>query len=151
MKRTPFLILVFILFIFACQDELLEESEFPVFKTLEVTDIDATGATFNGEWIATGKKSIKSYGFVWKVSMWGEPLLPADYDTFSPPTFVQFDGDPDSSYFNCRINRGLEEGNDYQLRAFAISYNNTVVYANIVYFVSEGSTYEKYQYGKNHK
>jgi len=128
------LILLFVIpFLFGCQKEEPYAREFSIIKTLDVTDVNSSGATFNGEVVIKGTKQKNTYyGFVWddagKVS---EPRISETYYiTGSPHVAGQF---INSTSFKIKIS-SLIKGNEYYVRVFANS-DNTIVYGNIVNFI----------------
>jgi hypothetical protein len=97
--------------------------------TLDPTDVNSSGATFNGEIVQEGIVPHASYGFL--------------YDTKDPDINNSFKvvlGEGiNSASFKVRIDTALVNGLEYSVRAFAV-YSNKTVYGNIVKFVSKGTS-----------
>ncbi len=115
-------------FLFGCQTETPDSREFPIIRTLEVVDIDSTGATFQGELVKKGTRTTTSYGFVWDAN---EPDIDSSYTVILGEVF-------NSSVFKIRIDHSLAKGLEYKVRAFATQESKRI-YGNTVKIKSEGS------------
>jgi hypothetical protein len=122
-----FTIIVAILSLTDCQKEQDLSRDFPRIRTLEVSDIDGTGALFNGEIIYIGNFDITEYGFVWT----------------SDPTMIYLDssklpvsGTAVVGKFGQRINSTLETGKVYLIRAY-IKANGIMVYGQLKTFTGK--------------
>lgn len=117
-------------FLYSCENELPDAREFPIIRTLDVVEIDSTGATFQGELVKNGTIPITSYGFVWDTK---DPNLENSSKAIL--------GDKiSSSTFNVRIDSSLVKGLEYNVRTFATYGGNKIIYGNIIKLVSKGST-----------
>jgi hypothetical protein len=113
----------------SCQDDTEGQREYPRVKTLEVVNIDHSGATFRGEVESLGNSPVDSYGFVWGTN---EQL------SVSANDFVDIDIQFGSSYFETRVQRALETQRNYYVRAYARVKGKTI-YSEAVLFKSLGS------------
>ena len=58
---VPYLLATLVFLIASCE----EETNKPVFRTLEVSDLTSEGVTLNGTVITTGGNDVEDYGFIW--------------------------------------------------------------------------------------
>ena len=122
---TVLLILLFAIF-YGCRDAEVQPKEYPYLVTNEVTDINASGATFSAKIIrGTDNDVIVDYGFIWGSE---------GKDDFKY-SFAESANAPD--HFNIRIFTDLIEGKSYFCRAYVITKRYTV-YGNSVSFISQG-------------
>lgn len=117
-------------FLYSCENELPDAREFTIIRTLDVVEIDSTGATFQGELVKKGTIPITSYGFVWDTK---DPNI-------NNSNKVILGVDLNISTFNVRIDSSLVKGLEYNVRTFATYGDNKIVYGNIIKLVSKGST-----------
>ena len=102
---------------------------FPRVRTLEVTDINSSGATFGAEIVSRGGSQVLNRGFAW-----GEDRDP----TRGGDDFVIIPGDASSNNFAKTIQTTLARNRNYFVRAFIETSDFTVYGANVV-FTSLGS------------
>jgi len=115
--------------LFSCQTEKPDSREFPIIRTLEVVDVDSTGATFQGELVKKGIRTNTTYGFVWDAN---EPDIDSSYTVILGEVF-------NSSFFKIRIDHSLAKGLEYNVRAFATQESKRI-YGNNIKFISKGSS-----------
>ncbi len=113
----------------SCQDNIEGQREYPRVKTLEVVNINNSGATFRGEVESLGNSPVDNYGFVWGTN---EQLSASAND------FVDIDIQLGSSYFETRVQRALDTQRNYYVRAYA-RVKGKVIYSEAVLFKSLGS------------
>jgi hypothetical protein len=111
-------------------DEEPEAREFPIIRTMAATDVNASGATLRGELVKKGDTPTTVYGFLWSTD---EPLL-------NGAKKITLGEDIGSGSFGARVDHSLAKGIDYNIRAFAMTDDQTI-YGNIVVLRSEGSTH----------
>ncbi|MDD5508518.1 MAG: IPT/TIG domain-containing protein [Bacteroidales bacterium] len=122
-------IIPFILFCTACEsDPELTPDQYPIPITLDVTEIDSTGASFKAEIVNTNYIAITECGFVWRKDE--KPSL-ADYWCSVTPAII-------SGNYSKRISGGLVEGKRYCVRAYAKGVD-FLVYGTDTWFESKGS------------
>jgi len=127
MKRTILIISLIVPFLFGCKKETPDSREFPIIRTLDVVDIDSTGATFQGELVKKGTRPTTTYGFVWDANV---PDIDRSYT-------VVLGNNINSSSFNVRIDHSLAKGLEYNVRAFATQESKRV-YGNTIKIISKG-------------
>jgi hypothetical protein len=115
-----------VIFLISC-DKQIDTKEFPVILTLNPTDIDSTGATFNGRLIKAGTNETTSYGFIWSLE---EPNLDNSYKIITGSEIPE-------GVFTARVNFSLSRGFEYKIKVFA-TYNDKTVYGNTVKIISKG-------------
>lgn len=128
MKSSRMPVLGYIVLIFAivssCRDAVIQQKDYPMLSTLEVSDVDNQGATFSAKILNFGKYEITEYGFIW-----------SDART----EYQQKLGDKlSSAKFEARIVSDLDSGISYVCRAYVKTAINMVI-ANEVNFLSKGS------------
>lgn len=116
----------------SCQDDIDGQREYPRVKTLDVVNIDSTGASFRGEIFTEGNQPITEHGFVWGTYERG---LNINNDS-EKVSLGSFDG---IGTFEARIPTTLETGRKYYVKAYLKSGDFTV-YGQSVDFVSLGSS-----------
>jgi hypothetical protein len=128
MKRT--LIFLFIPWLLTtCGDDEVGSRSYPRVRTQAVTDINSTGALFQGE-ITFSSTAIIDHGFMWYTGASGLA------ETFSlGPTSGK-------GKFQGRIERSLAENVKYHVKAYARSADH-IVYGDVVDFISLGSNAPK--------
>jgi hypothetical protein len=131
-KAVCFLSLLLPVF-YGCEKPVPDMKEFPILRTLSVTDNDSTGVTFTGEFLTDGGSPVTSYGFVWDSE---NPLIGRS-DT------VVLGQKYHPGVFKTRIDRSLAAGVDYQVRAYALTADLTV-YGDSLSFRSRGSRHGKW-------
>ena len=129
MKYTFLYLFSLLVFIYGCKDVVPDAREFPIILTNSPTNVDETGATFQGELITEGKQPATTYGFVWGIK---------DQMVESANKIV-LDRNPSSNSFSIRIDHALAKDVEYKIRAFAIS-GSVTVYGNTISFISKGSS-----------
>ena len=103
----------------------------PIVKTLDVTDIDDTKATFNGKVDEVGDPAYTERGFVY-----GKTSIPIINDDVSET--ISASGTDSGPYTSSVAN--LETGERYYVRAYA-KVGLTIVYGDVVSFVPENPYY----------
>ena len=127
MKYT---LVLFVLFLWSCTEKIeVEPRDFDVVKTLAVTNITADGALFRAEMLFRSTDDVKNYGFVWSDSE-DPTLLTSDKVIYSDTS--------DPAKFSSIISTTLEKDKTYFVRGF-VETENTIVYGEVVEFVSLGS------------
>jgi N-acetylneuraminic acid mutarotase len=129
-SALPFLAAVLLLiFLPGCEEASgPKRQDYPFIQTNEVTEVDGTGVTFNGELLQPGVDDIVEYGFVWAMN--------------STPTMDDRRisvGKEMPETFSTRVKTDLIAGENYVVRAYAIT-KKYVVYGNEVGFTSLGSS-----------
>ena len=127
--KNIYLLILPLIFIFGCKDAEPDAREFPIILTSSPTDVDETGATFQGELITEGKLPTTSYGFVWGIK---DQIVES-------ANKISIDSNPGTSKFTIRIDHALAKDVEYKIRAFATN-SNTTVYGNTISFISKGSS-----------
>lgn len=113
----------------SCEKDVESQREYPRIKTLDVVNIDNSGATFRGEIVSQGNCPVEKYGFVWGTK---ENLSVNTHD------FIETANGNADIYFELRAGRVMEAHKDYYVRAF-VKVNEKVIYGDVVSFVSLGS------------
>jgi hypothetical protein len=126
-KKIKIILMLFCLSV-GCKKLEVNERAFPIITTLEVTNIDQTGVTFQGKLIQKGKTPTMSYGFVWDTQ---NPMLYKSH-------FKGIVNDLTSDTFSIHIDSNLIEGLTYSVRAFATYNSDSIVYGNSITFTSKG-------------
>ena len=127
MKKNIFFLLI-ALGTLSCTKIELETFDFPRIHTLQVTEVDETGATFNLEIINPGNHPIDSIGFVWM------EMLPR---LFHSEYILIGETDPGVKEYSVRIHSTLQFNYDYEVRSF-VRTGEYLVYGNLVEFQSKG-------------
>jgi len=123
MKRLYFYL--FIIVLAGCSKEAeLQSKDYPYVVTEDVTEIDATGATFQADVLDYGKTDITDFGFFWSDG------------TNNYQYSLQGKAKLDS--FQVRISTDLNQGVNYSCRAY-MKTSTKLILANAVSFVSKGS------------
>ena len=128
MKRIYLLLFIPLTFIFGCKDALPDAEEYPVILTHSPTEVDETGATFQGELIREGRFPATSFGFVWGIK---DQMVESANKIF-------LNVNPTTNKFSIRIDYALAKDVEYKIRAFVTS-GDTTVYGNMTTFISKGS------------
>lgn len=113
----------------SCQKEIDNQRDYPRVKTLDVVNIDSTGATFRGEFISLGTSPVEKCGFVWGRT---ENLNIGNHD------YIEANYNDAHMYFEARIVRSMEANKEYYVRSFAKA-NGKVIYGEVNSFISLGS------------
>ncbi|MEI9917593.1 MAG: IPT/TIG domain-containing protein [Bacteroidota bacterium] len=126
-------IIVAILFIIAaaCTEEKVKSRAYPVVNTYEVTDINDTGATFNGE-ILDLSDGVVDHGFFYGIAE-------IDRSTALHLDSVSLGAAKTAGKFSMTVNRHMDYGTTYNMRAFAIGKSGTIVLGQEMKFLSKGS------------
>ncbi len=113
--------------IIACEEGISIKRNYPIVKTLSVTDIDNDGTvTFNAELSSIGSSDVIDHGFVWGLN----DNLNLESGAVGSLGAIQSIGN-----FFLEVNSGLVSGESYFVRAFARNESKTV-YGEIVTFES---------------
>jgi IPT/TIG domain len=121
-------IVFFLVILIGCQEEITSR-EYPRLKTLKVSDISGTGATFSAEVIFRGNFETINYGFIW--ALYEDPSIDDNER-------VIFSGNLQTTKFSARIPTTLEKGETYYVKSF-IQTDDYMVYGPDVKFLSLGS------------
>lgn len=122
MKRYFSALAIIICFISGCKDAEIQQKEYPLIITKEVSEINSEGVTLEAEIVVAGKDTITDYGFI--IS-----------DGKSTRKFSVFN----SNRFKVRLSTDLRSNVEYECRAY-ITTRSKIVFGNIVRFLSLGST-----------
>lgn len=132
--RKTILISLATFFIMCSEDDGVSTREYPRVKTLGVTNITESGATFNAEFILRGDFEINRYGFVWATFTENPDLEDSDkievYENITEPTF------------SLEISSALKANDSYFVRAF-VQTEEFIAYGQPVEFLSLGSNAPK--------
>jgi hypothetical protein len=130
-KKALFLLLICMvsLLMWTCEDDEVISREYPRLRTLNVTDISASGASFKADILNPGPTGVTEYGFVWS----DNPFVSVE----SSERLIIKEGVTGNS-FSARIENLLVENVEYYVRAYARDEDD-LVYGNVVTFVSLGS------------
>lgn len=112
-----------------CQEEINAYNGYPRLNTLEVTNINSEGVTFNGVILSGKTYEIRKVGFAWSASV--NPGI-----NLTDTTIVA--GGYTGNTFQKRLDFGLQKNVNYKVRAFVISGTYTI-YGPVVEFKSKGS------------
>lgn len=129
MKKIQLFLIIISLGILGCNDDAISPQEFPIIKTLPVSDHDRTGVSLQAELLVSGNINTNTFGFVWD----DEPIV-----SQSTPNQVIVGQDLPEGSFTARITSDLTKGVTYYVRAFA-TYSDKTVYGTSIEFVSEGT------------
>jgi hypothetical protein len=129
MRNNIFLAFIIVFFLTACKEEEPGIRDFPIIRTLEIIDIDSTGATFRGELVKIGSIPTSSFGFIWDTKI---PDIGDAYKVESGKIITE-------KNFNVRVDFGLVNDEEIFVRTYAI-YGNKTVYGNTIKFLSRGSS-----------
>jgi hypothetical protein len=130
-NRKTYLALTISLIIiaFSCEKDSLLLREYPQLRTLEVSNVDESGATLNAEIISGDWDEIIAYGFVWAPE--NDPAWSSDEKRIISKKLS-------SNKFSTIITAALEPELKYSVRAF-VETDTFTVFGNRVKFVSLGS------------
>lgn len=120
---------VCLLIIFVSCEKQNLDNPFPVLVTLSVSNIDLSGAKFNGRIKTPGSSSIVNYGFVWDTKP--KPTLKQGH-------YVSVGQSYSDNIFEISIKKDLLADTQYNVRTFAQT-KDLVIYGNEVVFFSKGS------------
>src|SRR6185295_17492892 len=101
----------FVIFVLSCTKETITPREYPRGFTRPVSNISSNGVVFQGEIFFTSVE-VTDYGFVWSNS-W--------FPTINNSEKISLGSTTVPISFETTINRGLESGKSYTVRAYAIS------------------------------
>ena len=122
------LLLLIIGLLTSCNKEETATKEYPRLNTLEVTEINASGAVFNAEVISGDLTQIKKYGFLW--SFYNDPIF-AYSDTAIASGKIQ------NGIYSEQISNSLLKDQLYYVRSFAVT-DNLIIYGTTRSFKSLG-------------
>jgi hypothetical protein len=128
--KIGLLILIFNTLSFCHEEPFSEPRDYPVIRTLSVSNINSSGATFNAEFLNLGTNDIKVFGFAWDINIPGIEYS----DT------IIINEKPKIQKYSVRIDNGLGSGLKYKVTAFACT-NNYLIYGNVQEFNSLGSQF----------
>ena len=124
-----FILLLLLSLLIKCDDYEFPESPYPGIRTLPVTDISDSGATFRAEITHIGKEEIIDHGFIWGEE---QPFLLGRQDT------LKLGPVPEPG----EIEKRIEYGHEYYKKYLVVGYAKTESYfaiADTVFFISLGS------------
>ncbi len=125
--------LLLMLVIASCSKDIITPREYPRVKTLEVSNISKTGATFNAEIIYQGNQKIIEHGFVWmEYKVLNEVLQSPSLEYSEKVVITQ---PITTGVFNSEISNAFDAGTKYTIRAYARS-NEYLVYGKFIFFTS---------------
>lgn len=128
LKFPPIIIFIIGALILTCKKDEMVSRDYPRVTTIEVSDIDSTGALFSGEVFAFGSEEIIDHGFVW-----------GEYSPSFPNTeYVSLGKLSDKKKFSIRVDHALASNKKYIVKAYARTLRFTV-YGKEINFVSLGS------------
>ncbi len=120
----------------ACEKEKENiERPFARLRTLAVSDVDGTGATFNAE-VSDIEEDIIDHGFIWSDESRRLILLAPDELNFNLK--LSLGANLKGKTFSTRLNSGLRDNQLYFVRAYIIT-NERTIYGDEVVFNSKGS------------
>ena len=135
-KRIFYFGIVISFFLVSCtKDAEFISKPYPIIQTQNVTQIDSSGATFNGDFIDLGYSPILEYGFVFSID---EPSLEN-----SDSLIVNMNASVGE--FSQSISEKLAGNIAYNVKAYAKTDSN-IIYGNNVEFLSQGSTYNPWDF-----
>lgn len=118
------------LFFMACEEEEVAlEREYPRVNTLEVTNINSNGATFNADFIYRGDFEITRYGFVWS---------DLESTTFLQANKLSYQETLMKDQYSVEVKDDLVKNQVYYVRAF-VETKEFRVFGNQVSFTALGS------------
>lgn len=120
-----------VLLLYSCEKEN-HPGDYHLVVTREITEINAQGATMQGEVTFNGKEPVREYGFIWGSSYNAYPI-----DYLSHSVIAELTDEK----FVLHIDSKLKKDVSYVVRAY-IKTDTRTVYGNMVKFKSMGSTYE---------
>jgi len=116
------------LIVTGCTKEEVTPRVFPRVNTIQVTNITSGGATFKAE-ITFSSVPMVDHGFIWSKT---------GVQSFPNSDKISLGSRTGAGDFEATVDRSLEEGVKYYVRAYAISEDHTV-FGKAVEFVSLGS------------
>jgi hypothetical protein len=126
-QYTFFIFSILMLVNTSCEDDHVVTRGYPVTDTTEITDINEHGVTFHGNILDVGNGA-SDHGFVYGYSM---------YLPFPQLTRISLGPKDTPGNFSSTATQGLVKGNEYYVRAYAISpTNGTIVFGQPLAFVS---------------
>lgn len=131
MIKNIFKIYVFAILTFtftSCDNHEFPKTPYPNVRTLSVTEISSSGATFTAEVTNSENSSILSHGFIW--SLW------ADRNPEIGPNDSINLGNTGEGIFSYHLNSGLIINKEYYVRAFAKT-KDYIVFGEEVSFISK--------------
>jgi hypothetical protein len=120
--------ILFTLLAVNCQKEEISPRDYPRINTLEVANINDSGATFRAEFIYPGNSTISDHGFIWGLNE-DITLLNAEK--------VSLGGTPGKGSFSATVNYSLNPNTVYNVKAYVVTDRYTV-YGKEVKFTSLG-------------
>ena len=124
MKTKLLLYFLVLSLVYGCKDAVLQPNDYPFLITKPVTEIDATGATFEATIVVSGKDNVIDYGFI-----------VSDGKT---EVKLSISNKSDLKDFKIRIKSDLILNQTYTCKAY-ITNGISLVYGNKVQFKSLGS------------
>ncbi|WP_439475721.1 hypothetical protein [Algoriphagus formosus] len=124
-----------LLFILGCTESVvLTPRDYPFLKTLEIKDINGTGATMDFEMLDTGIFPLTSYGVEYlEKSLYDQPFYEGEY------LKVEIEDTPEIGRLSVRMSTDLVEGTEYVARPF-VKQNGLTSYGEFMTFTAQGSS-----------
>jgi N-acetylneuraminic acid mutarotase len=126
--RTILLGIILIFLVSCKKDAETEIKDYPIIETLEVSNINEKGATFNAEFINLGNENVKEFGFVYG----------ADEPSFNQYDTILLDSQPEKGKYNQMINGGLAGNIEYLVKSY-VKTSKYTIFGNVKKFFSLGS------------
>ena len=123
----------------SCQDNIEGQREYPRVKTLEVVNINNSGASFRGEVESMGNSPVDNYGFVWSKN---QGRLTLEYgETIS---LGNYSGE---RAFEAEVQTLLEPNRDYYVKAYVKTDKHTIYGVEVSFIspVTEGPVIEDFE------
>lgn len=122
MKKYFSALVIIVFLISGCEDAKIQQKEYPLIVTKNVSEINSEGATLEAEIVIPGKDNITDFGFI----------IIEGTNTKKISAF-------NSNKFKIRLLTDLKLNVEYSCRAY-ITTSDKLIYGNIVNFRSLGST-----------
>jgi hypothetical protein len=119
--RTSLQILLLFIGLTTCQKEKIANRQYPRVKTLQVTEINESGAKFNAEIFSGNLQDIEEYGFIWNS---GDKVVSREP--------IQ------NKSFSFTVHSALKKGTTYEVKAY-VKTQTYEVFGPPVTFISLGS------------
>lgn len=133
MRKTNILIWICLMIFVSCQqEEMLTSRDYPFVISLDVSNIDKTGANVDFEVIKEGRSAISSYGIEYLESYYSE----SNYSN-EEALLVEKQGVPAGNMGSIRLDTDLIAGTEYVVKPF-VKAGSTTVYGESMRFQSRG-------------
>lgn len=128
MNKRILIQMLMLIILFSCKKD--NEFDFALIQTGDVTDIDATGATFHARISDLSNSNILKYGFVWSTE--------SNPEIHNSEKYI-ITGSPSVGFISEKISTTLRDTIIYYVRAF-MQNDNYITYGKEVTFTSLGSS-----------